>query len=194
MRSSALRFSLALLAGALMIAGCSGSSKQSTSVADRLVNQGLQAQQQGNSTVAIQDYQAAIQANPLDVYAYYDLGVVYQQRNDLADAASSYQKALLINPSYKSALFNLAVLDTPSSPATALALYEQLNGIDQNDPNVLLNMGLLLRQMGNSAEADKDLSQAVQLKPALASRIPPTTTAPPATTVAPTTATTRPKS
>ncbi len=193
LRNSAVRLSLALLAGALIIVGCSSSKKPATSAADRLVNQGLQAQQQGNSALAIQDYQAAIKANPLDMYAYYDLGVVYQQRNDVANAAAAYQKALLINPNYKSALFNLAVLNTPSSPGTALALYEQLNATDPNDPNVLLNLGLLLRQMGNSAQADSDLAQAVQLNPALASRIPQAAPAP-ATTLPAAAPTTRPKS
>jgi tetratricopeptide (TPR) repeat protein len=187
-----LRFSLALSVVAAVVAGCGSYSKSATSAADRLVNEGLRAQQQGNAALALQDYQAAIKANPLDKYAYYDLGVVYQQGNDVANAASAYQKALLIDPKYKSALFNLAVLDTPSSPGTAVALYEQLDSFDPNDPNVLLNLGLLLRQLGDTQQGQADLTRAVQLNPALASRIP-QVDASPSTTAPPPVATTRPR-
>ncbi len=156
------------------LAACGSSSNQSSNRADQLVNEGLKAAQQGNAAQAIQDYQAAIKLNPLQTYAYYDLGVMYQRQNDVADASTAYQKALLINPKYRPALFNLAVLDSTTAPTSALANYQQLNAIDPNDPNVLLNLGLLLRKMGKVDEGNSYIAKAVQLKPALASRVPPT--------------------
>ena len=161
---------LVLCTALISLAACS--SSKSTPPADRLVNAGLAAQQHGNVTQAIVDYEAAIKANPLQVYAYYDLGVIYQQRNDFADASSNYQKALVINPKYQSAMFNLAILDTPNNPGNAVSLYEQLLSLNPNDSNVLFNLGLLLRAHGDSAHGDADLSKAVNLNPALAARIP----------------------
>jgi Flp pilus assembly protein TadD len=168
----------------MVLPACGNSSDQSAHVADRLVNAGLQASQQGRRPEAVKDFQAAIKQNPLDAYAYYDLGAIFQQEKDTADAATEYRKALLINPTYKSALFNLAVLETTTSPADAVLDYQQLNSIDPNDPNVLLNLGLLLRQMGNSTQGDRYIERAIELNPAYASRIPPTTalrTSPPTT-------------
>jgi tetratricopeptide (TPR) repeat protein len=192
-RSRILRFRLVLSIVAIAIAACGNSSSQSTRAADRLVNEGLRASQQGRLAEAIKDFQAAIKQNPLDAYAYYDLGVVFQQENDNSDAATEYRKALLVNPSYKSALFNLAVLETSTSPADAVLDYQRLNTIDPNDPNVLLNLGLLLRQMGNSTQGNVYIERAIELNPAYASRVPPTSAlriSPPATrTPAPTTTT-----
>jgi tetratricopeptide (TPR) repeat protein len=176
-------------AGAVVLIGCSSAASGPKS-ADKLVNDGLRAQQVGNLGIAIQDYEAAIKANPQEVVAYYDLGVIYQNRGDTTDAASAYQKALLINPRYKSALFNLAILDTATSPSTAVSLYQQLNSFDPKDPNVLLNLGLLLRQLGQKSAAAADLAQAVKLKPSFASQIPPASSSP--TSRAPTTPTSPP--
>jgi Flp pilus assembly protein TadD len=173
-RSRVLPFTLVLCILAMLISACGNSPNQSGRVADRLVNDGLRANQQGHLSQAVQDFQAAIKQNPLDAFAYYDLGVIFQQENREADAVTEYRKALLIDPSYKSALFNLAVVQTPTSPADAVLDYQQLNTIDPNDPNVLLNLGLLLRQMGNSTQGSAYIERAIELNPAYASRVPPT--------------------
>jgi Flp pilus assembly protein TadD len=157
----------------MVIVACGNSPNQSARAADRLVNEGLRASQHGRIAEATQDFQAAIKQNPLDAYAYYDLGVIFQE-NDNADAATEYRKALLINPTYKSALFNLAVLETATSPVDSVSDYQRLNTIDPNDPNVLLNLGLLLRQIGNSTQGNVYIEEAIKLNPAYASRVPPT--------------------
>ncbi len=177
---------------ALAIPAC-GSSKKSASTttttpADGLIQAGVTAGDHGNTAAAIADYRAALKANPLSNIAYYDLGVIYQQKGDATDARTSYQKAILINPTYKSALFNLAILDTPTEPATAVSLYTQLLGLNANDSNVLFNLGLLLRQTGQTVQGNADLAKAIKINPALASRVPATTT----TTPAQTTSTTKP--
>ena len=104
--------------------------------------------------------------------AYYDIGVILQARGDLPAAASAYQRALLINPRYKAALFNLAILTGSKNPARAVAMYEQLNGFDPHDPNVLLNLGLLLRRLGQSGAARPYLAEAIRIDPSYASRVP----------------------
>ncbi len=170
---------------AVSLAAC-GSSKKSASTAtttttpaDGLIQAGITAENKGNTAGALADYQKAIKANPLSKIAYYDLGVIYQQENDVADASTNYQKAILIDPTYKSALFNLAILDTKADPTMAVSLYDKLLGLNANDTNVLFNLGLLLRQTGNATQGNAYLAKAIRLDPALASRLPATSTTKP---------------
>jgi len=65
------------------------------------------------------------------------------------------------------------VLVTPTDPQTAISLYGRLLALDPNDANALLNLGLLLlADAGRADEARADLTKAVQINPALASRLP----------------------
>jgi Tfp pilus assembly protein PilF len=159
---------------AFLATGCSknNSSATPTSTADQLVAAGLAAQQQGQIDKAKQDYQAAIAQDPNNKYAYYDLGVIYQQAKDSTDASTNYRRALLIDPNFKSALFNMAVLETSSNPQGAISLYQQLLQLNPNDANVNFNLGLLLIAQGQSTQGHADLSKALQVDPSLSSRLP----------------------
>ena len=185
MRWRAAAVAVAAVALAASVVGCSSSShnaakpatsstsvSSSTRAANAALQAGLAAEQKGELAQAIKDYEAAAKANPLDMLAYYDLGVVYQQQKNLPAASTAYQKALLINPKYQPAMFNLAILDTPSQPATAVSLYNQLLAINSRDANVQFNLGLLLEQLGNSKDGKSDVAAAIKLNPALASRLP----------------------
>jgi tetratricopeptide (TPR) repeat protein len=141
--------------------------------ANQLVQQGLQAQAVGKTTEALSDFQSAIAKDPTNTFAYYDLGVLYQQRlNQPAVAATEYRKAILANPGYKPALFNLAILETQTDPPGAIDLYNQLLRMNPNDANVTFNLGLLLIAQNQQVPGHADLKRAIQLNPALASRVP----------------------
>jgi Tfp pilus assembly protein PilF len=159
---------------ALVTAACSsnGPSATPSGTANQLVGAGLAAQQQGQIPQAKQDYQAAIGKDPNNKYAYYDLGVIYQQAQDSTDASTDYRRALVIDPNFKPALFNMAVLETSSDPHGAIALYQQLLQLNPNDANVNFNLGLLLIAQGQPAQGHADLSKAVQIDPSLTSRLP----------------------
>jgi Flp pilus assembly protein TadD len=174
---------------ALLAVGCSSKAATSSSAAspsssttapvtpaEKLLNQGIQVQGQGNLDQAKQDYVGVIALDPTNKYAYYDLGVIYQQQGDVTDATTSYQKALVIDANYKPALFNLAVLDTPIAPQAAIATYNKLLTLNPNDPNVLFNLGLLLKHTGQVLEGDADIAKAIKINPGLASRLGSTTT------------------
>lgn len=140
--------------------------------ADELINAGLKAQSSGQINQALQDYKAALAKNPANQYADYDLGVIYQQRNDAADASNYYSKALLIDPTYTPALFNLAIVETPSDPAMAISLYDKILKIKPNDADTLFNLGLLLISQNQAASGHADLTRAIAINPSLASRVP----------------------
>src|SRR5438477_3826770 len=168
----------------VLASGACGSGKSKSGGAtgsgdsNKLLQAGLTAQGAGRLDEARQDYLKVIAKDPTNKFAYYDLGVIYQQLNDANDAAASYNKALQIDANYKPALFNLAVLETPLAPQTAISLYQKLLGIDPNDATVHFNLGLLLRQIGQKAPGDAEVSTALRLNPQLSSRLPVTTVPP----------------
>lgn len=181
----------ASLAAAIMVVGCqkdddsdnSAKARTSTtlSVAGKRLQAGLAAQGAGNLDKAREDYLAVISQEPNNKVAHYNLGVVYQQLNDVKSATDAYRKALEIDPKYQPALFNLAVLLTPTDPPAAAGYYRQILAINPEDANVHFNLGLLLRETGQEAEGNAEVGKALELDPSLASRLP-TSTAPPPTT------------
>jgi Flp pilus assembly protein TadD len=177
MRSARLLAAILVLA-VLTACGSSGhksaatSSSNPASKAAALLEQGLAAQSHGQLDVAKAAYLQVVQLDPTNKYAHYDLGVIYQQLSALDDAATEYNKALAIDTSYKPAIFNLAVLETTRNPNHAVELYRRLLVLNPKDANVHLNLGLLLVQIGKKSEGAAEISTALKLNPALASRVP----------------------
>jgi len=133
----------------------------------------MKQQARGQVGMALTDYEAASIKDPTNKYAYYDIGVIYQQRGDGTDAESAYHRALLADPGYRPALFNLAILLTSADPNQAIGLYRQLLQINTNDANVNFNLGLLLISQNQPVEGHADLQKALRLDPTLRSRVPP---------------------
>jgi tetratricopeptide (TPR) repeat protein len=155
---------------------------EATSSTDNLVEDGLEAQGAGRLDEAREKYLQAIDEDPTNKLAYYNLGVIYQQLNAVDEARQAYERAIEIDSTYKPALFNLAVLESAPDPTRAEALYRRLLELNQEDANVHFNLGLLLRQIGRAEEGNAQIEMALQLDPSLASRLTTTTTAAPPTT------------
>jgi len=69
--------------------------------------------------------------NPRDADARYQLGLIYQQRRDLAQARSSFEKALHIDPQEADAQYQLGcVLRAQGDPAAALEHLQAAAAID----------------------------------------------------------------
>jgi tetratricopeptide (TPR) repeat protein len=96
------------------------------------------------------------------------------QSTSPSPSAADYRKALLVDPNYQSALYNLAILDTPTAPQSAILLYQQILAISPKDPNTLYNLGLLLYQSGQVVQGQTMLRQAISLAPSLAAKLPAT--------------------
>jgi tetratricopeptide (TPR) repeat protein len=164
-----------LMCVAALAAGCgSGSGSPSNGVAaNTLIRQGLSAESSGQTQQAISDFTAAVAKNPTSAIAYYDLGVIYQlYLKQPSQAASYYNKAILANPKYHPALYNLAIVETPSNPQAAISLYNQLIQSNPNDSNSLYNLGLLLIHEGQQTQGQADVTKAIFINPALKNRLP----------------------
>lgn len=132
-------------------------------------------QKAGDISEAQKEYLSIIAINPVNYYAYYDLGLIYQDTNHPAPATVDYEKALLVDPTFQPALYNLAVLETSSDPTSAIDLYQQLQALHPHNADaVAFNLGLLYIQTGHQSAGVAELKYALTLDPALASRLPST--------------------
>jgi tetratricopeptide (TPR) repeat protein len=171
----AIAIPVVLVSVVAVAAACGGGSNSNSprTSANASVSRGLRAESSGQPQQAISDFKAAVAVDPADPIAYYDLGVMYQQYvKDPTQAATYYNRAILADSSYRPALYNLAILESPSNPQGAISLYNQLLKINPNDSNVLFNLGLLLINQGQQAQGQSDVNKAVAINPALKSRVP----------------------
>ena len=60
--------------------------------------QGKIDEKQGRLDEAIASFQQAALINPNESDAYFEMGVIYQQKNDTARAKAAYDKAIQLSP------------------------------------------------------------------------------------------------
>jgi tetratricopeptide (TPR) repeat protein len=122
--------------------------------------------------LAVADYLAVVKRDPSNKLAWYDLGVIAHQAGQDTEAAKDYQAALAADPHYVPALYNLAILKTATDPKTAEQLYETAAEVEPKNAKVHLNLGFVLKMLGQDAKGNAEISQAVKLDPSLAPRVP----------------------
>jgi tetratricopeptide (TPR) repeat protein len=179
-----------LLAGVFVIlAGCGigawlltrgSSTTPDTAAANRLFSAGLQAQTHGQPALAANDYLRSVQIDPDNKVAWYDLGLIQQGAGNNGEAEIYYERSSAFDPHYVPPLYNLATLVAPRSPATAVKLYKKVIAIEPKLAQAHLDLGFALQAIGQRAQGNAQISEAVRLDPSLSSRAPSsaTTTAP----------------
>lgn len=158
---------LSVAVGVLVLAGC-GSSGATKSSGAQLLSAGLAAQTAGQTQTAIDDYRAVLQQEPGNKYALYNLGLIDQQKGNASAAEAQYRAALVSDPNYVPALFNLAILRTKAAPYEAVDLYRHVLALQANYAEAHLNLGYVLRALGQVTEGDAEIARAVSLNPSLA--------------------------
>jgi tetratricopeptide (TPR) repeat protein len=163
--------SLATMAVIAVASGCGGGSGHTASPAVTLAA-GLKLQQQGKLSEAAQLYQQVITAQPNNVYAHYDLGVVEQDSSNPVAALASYGSALTINPKYVPALYNQATIYSTTDAALAISLYRQVVALQPTAPTAYLNLGLLEVKHDAPKRGVADIAKAITQDPTLITRVP----------------------
>lgn len=157
----------------LLAVSCGGSSKSDAQQASDDLNAGLKAQVEGKTQEAIDDYNKVLVHDPRNKYAYYNLGLIEEQAGRVTSAEQHYRTALEIDPEFEPALFNLAIIRTGPAPMEAADLYRHVITIQPNNVSAHLNLGYVLRTLGQKTEASAEFAKALALDPSIASRIPP---------------------
>jgi tetratricopeptide (TPR) repeat protein len=163
---------LATVAVVTVVSGCSGSSGGHTASPAVTLAAGLKLQQQGKLSEAAQLYQQVIAAQPNNLYAHYDLGVVEQDSADPVAALAAYGSALTINPKYVPALYNQATIYATTDAVLAISLYRQIVVLQPTAPTAYLNLGLLEVKHDAPRRGVADLAKAITQDPTLLSRVP----------------------
>jgi tetratricopeptide (TPR) repeat protein len=173
-----------LTAGAAAVAivfaaGC-GNDDGGDKVTEAL-NGALLAHVQGRLNQAMTDYEAVLKLDDKNVDALYGLGLVEQNTGRADDALARYQEVLKLDAKYEPALVSSALIRANKGEANdAITLLRQAIGLNADDAVAHLNLGLLLKKVGQDVEGDAEIAKAGQLSPALAPAS--TTTTTPAST------------
>ncbi len=144
-----------------------------TKQAAKTLQEGVAALRAGNLDLAVKDFTDVTKKDKHNKFAYYNLGLIAQDKGDKATAETNYRLALSIDPKFAAALYNLGIVRTALGDRTgAVALYRQAIAAAPNDPAPHFNLGIALRDLGRAADGNAEIAKAVALDPSLAARAP----------------------
>ena len=98
--------------------------------------------------------------------AYFTLGTVYEQTGDRTNALALYKKSVEIDPNYlpsQICLGRMLLVNGDYQNAKPHLDYAEL--LNNRDPDLEVNMGLLLQQAGRNDEGVSHVRRAVQMNP-----------------------------
>ncbi len=135
--------------------------------AERLLAQGIRAQEQNRLSDAIQVYRRAVKADPSFFDAHYNLGVAAYEAGDLPLCLSAYEDALAVNPLSNKARFNFAVaLQKAGYTADAANELEGLLTIDPIEARAHFALAnLYAQQLGQPSQARAHYLRLLELEP-----------------------------
>ncbi len=165
------------LAAALLKTGRTGEALREYEVALRIFpgspdlhnSYGGALARSGRMDDAVQQFSKAIALNPSLAEAHNNLGIALARQERVNDAAGQFAKAIELNPGFAEAHNNLgiALLSDPehADPQKAEREFKQALAINANYPDALVNLGTLLTQGGNNAQAEELFRQSIRSDP-----------------------------
>ncbi|WP_418003910.1 tetratricopeptide repeat protein [Mycobacterium sp. PDNC021] len=137
-----------------------------------IIAQGIEAERNGDLGSAFGSYLTAAYRDPGNKFVHFNMGHLYQQRNMIAEAEREYGIALSIDPTFAKPLYNLAVMNSDSNPARAIALYQRVLDLNPDSPAAKFNLGVLMVRSGD-ADGVSLIRDVVAADPAFAQSVPP---------------------
>lgn len=150
-------------------------SKDPSSVhdeANRYVQTGILQDKNHDYQAAAGSYVHALQLEPQNKVAWYNLGVAAHEVGNTAGARAAYERALKIDPAFPPALFNEALLLERSRPDQAVALLERATAADPKAATAHLHLGFIWARKGHDRTAVDEFRRAVATDPSLLSQVP----------------------
>ncbi len=136
--------------------------------AERCFQRGLELEQaRAPFEEIMQAYQRAVEADPASVGALVNLGTVYYNLRDWAEAERCYERALAVEPTYALAHFNLGNLyDERGNAEQAVAHYERALNLNPCYGDAHYNLALLCQRQGLWMKAVRHWTAYLKLDPA----------------------------
>ncbi|MFN2445078.1 MAG: tetratricopeptide repeat protein [Vicinamibacterales bacterium] len=135
----------------------------------KLFEEGVAASRANDHDNAIAKFQAAAAAAPTCHDCYYNIGVAYMQKKDLAQAEASWLKAIEVKPDYSEAMNALSTLynnqkrfDEASAMSAKAAT---AGGATGGGADAVYNQGIILWNQGKIAEAKLKFEEALKSNP-----------------------------
>nr|WP_306422129.1 tetratricopeptide repeat protein [Nostoc sp. CHAB 5715] len=134
---------------------------------------GIALKNQGKLDEAIAQYRKAIQLDPKDADAYYNLGIALKNQGKLDEAIAQYRKAIQLDPKHAGGYIGLGnVLSEQKKLDEAIAAYRQalkLPDISATPASAHTlahnNLGLALEEKGKLEEAIAEYKRSIALDP-----------------------------
>ncbi|HJT01758.1 MAG TPA: sulfatase-like hydrolase/transferase [Terriglobales bacterium] len=118
---------------------------------------------------AIEWLQRALERNPRNFRAWYQIGWIQERGGDHASAAENLEKALAIQPSFAPAWRDLGMLQYARQDyAAAAASLQKAADLKLNDPTLFNYLGICYSRTNRLPLAVRSYQQALKLKPAYA--------------------------
>src|SRR5262245_22086984 len=122
--------------------------------------------QEGKYDEAMAAYNEIVAKTPTIPEVYYNLGFIYSQKKDWAQAEASYKKALELKPTYNEANVALArVYQDSGQPDKAMELMTKTAAGAEGDAKVQFNLGVMNLNAGKGDDAIAAFQKAAAADP-----------------------------
>ena len=111
-------------------------------------------------------YRHSLQATPRSAKLHYNLGAVWEERKDFAQANDEYKKAVGLQPYYEPAVAGLGNVDLNLGRAKeASQMFRQALQLKPDDVKTVTNYGTALQSLGEIEAAKAQYERAISLAP-----------------------------
>jgi tetratricopeptide (TPR) repeat protein len=132
---------------------------------DQILNQAINAHQDGKLEEAEKNYKQVIKLKPNHAVAHVNLGNIFQKFGKINDAEVSFKKAIKIKPDFAEAYFNLANLYQFIRSIKAEASYKKAIEFNPDYFVAHINLGTLFQRLDRCKEAEVSFKKAIKIKP-----------------------------
>jgi Tfp pilus assembly protein PilF len=153
-------------------AGAGSAATDAAGQVATMLGEGIAHGQRGDFAAAKSTFENVLAVDGTNKFAWYNLGVLAQQRRQVAEAVKDYDRALMSDPAYTPALYNKAIVVEAKNQDLATALYQQILTIDPKASTTYVRLGLLQLRKGDVDRARANFATAVKLDPRLSNEIP----------------------
>jgi len=130
-------------------------------------NLGILAAREGNTDLAIEHFERALQIDPDHSVALQNLGNAYRQKKDWPQAKRALEKALSLNPDDAEANYNLGMVYAQTNDTNRAYEYLKKALLARPAyPEALNNLGILYLRTRRREEAKQSFADSIRLAPA----------------------------
>jgi Flp pilus assembly protein TadD len=132
----------------------------------RIVDRASTLSESGKLSEALAEWKKAVELDPEDGRARYNLALAYDRSGQLAEATQEYTRSLDISPNNDSACTNLGVIMVSQGRLDeAVEWFRKALEIDPRNAKAESNLGAALLEKGLSADAVAHLRKSLELEP-----------------------------